>query len=204
MILATREPLSIAELEQLSPKLGIVEGVVSRLEALLLYKDREDPIRLLHATFREFLTSREKAGNFFIQPEHGNQTLALGCLSLISRYSSKDNYTLRKGDDSIQRAYVYSSVSWVYHCSISYRKLALNGPILEFAHSRLQTWAILADFWERLDTQSCFREVLVFSRQNMSPKITEAIVSRSLETIVRPLVMLFLELKLNKVTCFDS
>ncbi|KIM21590.1 hypothetical protein M408DRAFT_29452, partial [Serendipita vermifera MAFF 305830] len=62
MILAAREPLSIAELELLSPKPGLVDGIVTRLGALLLYKDREDPIRLLHATFREFLTSRAKAG----------------------------------------------------------------------------------------------------------------------------------------------
>ncbi|KIM23128.1 hypothetical protein M408DRAFT_77976 [Serendipita vermifera MAFF 305830] len=98
MILAAREPLSIAELELLSPKPGLVEGIVTRLGALLLYKDREDPIRLLHATFREFLTSRAKAGVFFIQPEHGNQTLALGCLSFISNYSSEDDSSLSNLD----------------------------------------------------------------------------------------------------------
>ncbi|KIM21593.1 hypothetical protein M408DRAFT_80340 [Serendipita vermifera MAFF 305830] len=86
MILAAREPLSIAQLELLSPKPGLVDGIVTRLGALLLYKDREDPIRLLHATFREFLTSRAKAGIFFILPEHGNQTLTLGCLNFISDY----------------------------------------------------------------------------------------------------------------------
>ncbi|KIM20920.1 hypothetical protein M408DRAFT_81303 [Serendipita vermifera MAFF 305830] len=103
MILAAREPLSIAEFEKLSPKPGVVEGVVTRLGALLLYKDRESPIRLLHATFREFLTSREIAGSFFIQPEHGNQTLTLGCLNFISDYSSKDDHTLRNLDIISQR-----------------------------------------------------------------------------------------------------
>ncbi|KIM21578.1 hypothetical protein M408DRAFT_102142 [Serendipita vermifera MAFF 305830] len=103
MILAAREPLSMAELERLSPEPGIVEGIVTRLGALLLYKDREDPIRLLHATFREFLTSRAKAGVFFIQPEQGNQTLALGCLSLISNHSSKDHSTLDNLDAISQK-----------------------------------------------------------------------------------------------------
>ncbi|KIM19989.1 hypothetical protein M408DRAFT_334180 [Serendipita vermifera MAFF 305830] len=185
MILAAREPLSVAELEKLSPKSGIVEGVVSRLGALLLYKDRYDPIRLLHATFREFLTSRAKAGIFFIQPEHGNQTLTLGCLSVIINCPAKNYSDLRNLDTVSTRAYVYSSKSWVYHCMASYRKLALNGPILEFAHSTLQTWADFADKWSGLDTRSCLRDVLVLSQQNMSPKITEAIVSYGLKTEAR-------------------
>ncbi|KIM22678.1 hypothetical protein M408DRAFT_28518 [Serendipita vermifera MAFF 305830] len=99
MILAAREPLSMAELERLSPEPGIVEGIVTRLGALLLYKDREDPIRLLHATFREYLTSRVKAGVFFIQPEQGNQTLTLGCLGCISNYLSKEDSTLHNLDN---------------------------------------------------------------------------------------------------------
>ncbi|KIM19991.1 hypothetical protein M408DRAFT_82714 [Serendipita vermifera MAFF 305830] len=103
MILAAREPLSIVELELLSPKPGVVDGIVSRLGALLLYNDREDPIRLLHATFREFLTSRTKAGTFFIQPEHGNQTLTLGCLIFIRNHLSMDDSTLLKLDATSQR-----------------------------------------------------------------------------------------------------
>ncbi|KIM21414.1 hypothetical protein M408DRAFT_29602 [Serendipita vermifera MAFF 305830] len=202
MILAAREPLSMAELERLSPEPGIVEGIVTRLGALLLYKDREDPIRLLHATFREFLTSRAKAGVFFIQPEHGNQTLALGCLSFISNYSSKDDSTLRSLDVTSQRIYVYSSKSWVYHCMASYRKLALNGPILEFAYNRLENWADLADKWYRLDTLSSLRDVLALSRQNTSLKVTEAVVDHGLKTIVRASAVL--KSKLNRITYFLS
>ncbi|KIM21408.1 hypothetical protein M408DRAFT_333482 [Serendipita vermifera MAFF 305830] len=183
MILAAREPLSIAQLELLSPKPGLVDGIVTRLGALLLYKDREDPIRLLHATFREFLTSRTKAGVSFIQPEHGNQTLTLGCLRFISNYLSKDHSTLKNLDIISQKIYIYSSKSWVYHCTRSYRKLALNRPVLEFAYNRLQTWADLADEWVGLDTLSSLRQVLNFSRQKMSPNVTEAVVYHGLKTV---------------------
>jgi NACHT domain len=103
MILAAREPLSIAELEILSPKRGVVENVVTCLSSVLLYQGREDPIRLLHATFREFLTARSKADIFFIQPELGHHTLASGCLTTISNLSRQDNSTLQESDAISQR-----------------------------------------------------------------------------------------------------
>ncbi|KIM20791.1 hypothetical protein M408DRAFT_123588, partial [Serendipita vermifera MAFF 305830] len=103
MILASREPLSIAELEMLSPRRGIVEQTVNRLGAVLLYKDQEDPIRLLHATFREFLTSRSRAGIYFIEPGRGHQTLALGCFRTIGRHLSQDYATIRGIDKISQR-----------------------------------------------------------------------------------------------------
>ncbi|KIM23459.1 hypothetical protein M408DRAFT_332366 [Serendipita vermifera MAFF 305830] len=202
MILAARKPLSIAELELLSPQPGLVEGIVTRLGALLLYEGREDPIRLLHATFREFLISREKAGTFFIQPEHGNQTLTLGCLNFLSKYSVKDDSTLRNLDITSQRTYVYSSESWVYHYTASYRKLALNGPVLGFAQDKLPIWADSADKWYGVDTLSTLEQVLTLSRQNTSPKIMEAVVDHGLEISVRALAVL--ESKLNRITYFLS
>jgi hypothetical protein len=74
--------------------------------------------------------------------------------------------------DSVFRTYVYSSQSWVHHCKVSYRKLALNKHILDFATSRLQTWANLADKWYKLDTLSCLGDVLVLSRQKMVSSLT--------------------------------
>jgi hypothetical protein len=103
MILASQKPLSIAQLEILSPKPGIVERIVNRLGALLVYNGREDPIRLLHATFREFLTARSKAGAYFIQPEHGHRTLALGCLRVLSDWSSLDDSAILELDTLSQR-----------------------------------------------------------------------------------------------------
>jgi hypothetical protein len=103
MILASREPLSIAELEMLSPKPGIVERIITRLGSLLVYNGREGPIRLLHATFREFLTARSKAGAYFIQLEHGHRTLALGCLRVLSDWSSLDPSAIFELDTLSQR-----------------------------------------------------------------------------------------------------
>lgn len=86
MILASREPLSIAELDKLAPEPGSVEQIVNRLGSLLVYQGRENPIRLLHPTFREFLTTKSKAEGYFVQPELGHHTLTLGCLKFMKRH----------------------------------------------------------------------------------------------------------------------
>jgi hypothetical protein len=74
--------------------------------------------------------------------------------------------------DAVFRTYIYSSRSWVHHCKVSYRKLALNKQILDFATSRLQTWANLADMWGGISTLSCLRGVLLLSHQNMVGSLT--------------------------------
>jgi len=93
MLLAMREPLSIADLEKISPwseKKRVVERTIARLGSLLRFKGPNDPIRLLHATFREFLTSRERAGQYFIQLRFGHCILARGSLRILGHYSSSD------------------------------------------------------------------------------------------------------------------
>jgi len=92
MLLAMRTPLSIADLEEISPwsKKRVVQRTIARLGSLLLSQGPNDPIRLLHTTFREFLTSREKAGKYFIQLPFGHYTLARGSLRILGDYSSSD------------------------------------------------------------------------------------------------------------------
>jgi len=94
MILAARWPLSIGEMEKLCPRPEIVERVVTRLSSLLLYRSRDGPIRLLHATLREFLTAQARAGDHFLQLEAGHCTLAWGCLNLVGHQFKKENPNL--------------------------------------------------------------------------------------------------------------
>ncbi|PVF91692.1 hypothetical protein CPB86DRAFT_878380 [Serendipita vermifera] len=90
MILAAERPLCIAELEKLAPKSRIVEPVVTSLGSFLLYDGREGPIRLLHATFREYVTDRSKQSPIFSQIELGHHFLASGCISLVEEYSREE------------------------------------------------------------------------------------------------------------------
>ena len=92
MLLAMRTPLSIAGLGEISPwsEKRVVQRTIARLGSLLLSQGPNDPIRLLHITFREFLTSRERAGKYFVQLQFGHYTLARGSLRILGHYSSSD------------------------------------------------------------------------------------------------------------------
>ena len=85
MLLALRTPLSIADLTDISlwSETDVVGQTITRLASLLRFKNRDDPIRLIHTTFREFLTSQNRAGEYFIQPQFGHHALALGCLKVL-------------------------------------------------------------------------------------------------------------------------
>ena len=93
MLLAMRTPLSIADLKEISPwsDKSIVERAIYRLRGLLLFQDPDDPIRLLHTTFREFLTSPKRAGKYFIQLKLGHYTLAQGSLKILGHYPSSES-----------------------------------------------------------------------------------------------------------------
>ncbi|KAG8870598.1 hypothetical protein FRC20_011600 [Serendipita sp. 405] len=153
MILALESPLSIAELSQLSPNPEAIESVVSTLGGILLYKDRNDPIGLVHATLREFLTSETKSGQWFVQPRRGNYFLASGCLELLARATTVEQrsaFTVQENDlkrkerwskigssftHYLFSAVRYSWVSWVYHYGNSNRKLGLNEHVIEFINT---------------------------------------------------------------------
>ncbi|KAG8824038.1 hypothetical protein FRC17_009189 [Serendipita sp. 399] len=130
MILAAREPLSIADLEKLSPRPDVIEPVVTSLGSVLLYEHREDPIRLLHATLREFLTGASRAGPWHVQLGLGNHILTSGCIEFINQITN-DGVDIRTMDEVSKRMLKYSSLSWIHHCGNSCRKLGLNKRVTE-------------------------------------------------------------------------
>jgi hypothetical protein len=129
MILAAKRPLSIAELEKLTPNSKVVEPVVTVLGSFLLYDGRNEPIRLLHATFREYVTDRSKRSPLFAQIELGHHLLASRCLNLFGNYSkqridlqSLDEVSKRKGvrtintmhnDDYLGRSSTHTSHGYI-------------------------------------------------------------------------------------------
>jgi hypothetical protein len=117
MVLAAWEPLSISELEKLAPKSKVVEPVVTLLGSFLLYDDRNGPIRLLHATFREYLTDRSKNSPLFAQVELGHHLLTSGCISLLGNYFKEevdpmnlDYSSKRKGLSPTTIIYIITSI----------------------------------------------------------------------------------------------
>lgn len=107
LILAAQRPLSIAELEKLSQQPEIVAPATSCLGSLLVYEGREDPIRLLHITFRDFILDHSKSGPYFVQVKLGHYILASQSVELLVKIigsSTEDvNYTLLGHDgDSVK------------------------------------------------------------------------------------------------------
>jgi hypothetical protein len=80
---AAQEPLSIEELERLSPHPKSTEKVIAALGSLLVFEDRTSPIRLLHPTFREFIVTKDLSGDYYVPVELGHRALALKCVETL-------------------------------------------------------------------------------------------------------------------------
>jgi hypothetical protein len=91
MILAAKRPLTIDELKLLSPKPTAIESAVGRLGSFLVCDDPEEPIRLVHITFRDFITDQSKAGQYFVQVKLGHYALALQTIAIIGNTTMQKN-----------------------------------------------------------------------------------------------------------------
>lgn len=103
MILAARKPLSIEELKSLSQNPRVVESVVSRLGSFLVCDGPNNPIRLVHITFRDFITNRLKAGAYFVQVKLGHYVLASQCLITIGNTMMQQDFRANKLEKNVQR-----------------------------------------------------------------------------------------------------
>jgi hypothetical protein len=106
MILAAERPLSIEELKVLSPEPTVVESVVGRLGSFLVYDDRDAPIRLVHITFRDFITNRSEAGPYYVQVKFGHYTLASQCLSILGNETMQESFGENDREEPAQRQVV--------------------------------------------------------------------------------------------------
>jgi hypothetical protein len=103
MILAAQRPLSIEELRLLFPNPIVVDSVVSSLGSFLVYDSRDDPIRLIHITFRDFITNRSMAGQYFVQVDRGHYNLALQCMSIIGNTANQQSFRANTIEENAQR-----------------------------------------------------------------------------------------------------
>jgi hypothetical protein len=92
---AAQEPLSIEQLERLSPHPKSTEKVIAALGSLLIFEDRTSPIRPLHLTFREFITSKDLSGEYYVPLELGHRTLALKCVETLRSKIGLDDLSKR-------------------------------------------------------------------------------------------------------------
>jgi hypothetical protein len=103
MILAAQRPLSIEELKSLSPEPAVVDNVINRLGSFLVYDGPDEPIRLVHITFRDFITNRSMAGQYFVQVKLGHYILALQSIKIIGDATKQQDFRANKLEKIVQR-----------------------------------------------------------------------------------------------------
>jgi hypothetical protein len=111
IILAAKRPLSVEELRVLSPKPAIVESVVSRLGSFLVFNDRRSPIRLVHITFRDFITDDSKSGPYFISVKLIHHILASQSLNILGNATMQQKYRANKLERHAQQEVIQISVA---------------------------------------------------------------------------------------------
>ena len=92
-LIASIEPLTIHSLISLRQHASYdkeddttVTGILSRLGSLLSYVNSSDknlPIVPLHTSFRDFLTNKDKSGDFYISVHDAHEQLTHSCLNLL-------------------------------------------------------------------------------------------------------------------------
>ena len=126
-ILAAKEPLSISALHKLRDEHGSgheVDLIVRPMGSLLTDVTQTfDPVRLLHTSFRDFLTDRSRSGQYYIDTSLHHDGLARSSLDVMMdelcfNICQLENSHLRNNDvvDLSARIKTYISTQLSYSC----------------------------------------------------------------------------------------
>jgi hypothetical protein len=144
-VMLLREYLDITALAEL---LGlraadVVQTLLGVQSVLMIPGDDCQPIRLFHSSLRDFLTSRLRSNNFYIDPPTRHFSIATDCLSIITVRQKAGFF-----HGGVQK---YASLNWCYHL---YQTLIsegdhIIGPLVEGSlMRRLTDFAFRSlDFW---------------------------------------------------------
>jgi hypothetical protein len=180
-MLAAKEPLSISALQKLcsdkeSANGNVVGQIIRPLGSLLSGVAQESiPIRLLHTSFRDFLTDRDRSGLFYIDTSSLHHTLTLSTLRVImeelrfnicqletSHRRNKDVSDLvERAKKAISSHLSYSCRFWADHLRNTSFAFNINDEIRDFLHTRLLLW---------LEVLSLIKGV------NIAPKVLSSII----------------------------
>ena len=107
-------PLSTQSLSRLlSTPHDEVDRTVDDLHAILdILKDPNQPLRIHHPSFCDFLLNKDRCGDFWVDEKKAHQILAAGCIQLMSQTLKKDICEMHA--PSSQASQVESS--WIEKC----------------------------------------------------------------------------------------
>ncbi|KGO78286.1 NACHT nucleoside triphosphatase [Penicillium italicum] len=159
LILVSKEPISISDMETL---LGQEEELISFIldslrSVLIVPQDRNDPIRLFHLSFRDFLIDKTRCQDerFFIDESKAHRRSFENCLKLLSSQLKKDLCELQHPGtllvevdrerviQHIPRVLQYGCQHWTFHLENARISPSDNDEIKEalgFVHEHLLHW----------------------------------------------------------------
>ena len=176
-LLAAREPLSISALKNLcrdKESANAVGQIIRPLGSLLSGVAQDSiPIRLLHTSFRDFLTDRGCSGLYYIDASSHHHSLMLSSLRVImeelrfnicqletSHWRNKDVFDLvERAKEAISPHLSYSCRFWADHLRGTSFAFDINHEIRDFLHTRLLLW---------LEVLSLIKEVNIASKALLS------------------------------------
>jgi len=149
-ILAARAPLSIAALsELLEVEADVLRDSLRHLHATVHVpsEDGELGLRMLHASFGDYLLSRAPA-NLLLSMALGDEMLARGCLRLmsqrlyfnISQSSSSYEPNSPEGPSGIALSLEYACVHWIYHITTLPETTSFDQEVDNVMRSKLLFW----------------------------------------------------------------
>jgi hypothetical protein len=141
LILVARVPLSCKAMDDLlclpRPSLHTIKG----LRPVLRWSDT-DPIRILHPSFQDFVTDRNRSGIWFVNVTLYHCTLAQACIDILERRLKKNLCNLTLGEPFDNHALLesvsYACMHWIEHICMGVNTDAER--IYSFLASHLLHW----------------------------------------------------------------
>lgn len=141
-ILLVFEPLSSMELEiLLELEDGNADKTLQWLQSVLaIPSDEEQPIRLYHPSFHDFLTNKDRAGDLYLDPAVQHGRLARACSRIIQigwpTWQTGEGVT-----NAHLRLFRYACTRWAYHlCRSDTSDPTLPQYLNNFLQSSIRKW----------------------------------------------------------------
>ncbi|KAJ8695420.1 hypothetical protein PTI98_008023 [Pleurotus ostreatus] len=141
-ILLVFEPLSSMELEiLLELEDGNADKTLQWLQSVLaIPSDEEQPIRLYHPSFHDFLTNKDRAGDLYLDPAVQHGRLARACSRIIQigwpTWQTEEGVT-----NAHLRLFRYACTRWAYHlCRSDTSDPTLPQYLNNFLQSSIRKW----------------------------------------------------------------
>ncbi|KIM71981.1 hypothetical protein PILCRDRAFT_830040, partial [Piloderma croceum F 1598] len=117
---------ALGHLLQLDPA-DILEALLGVQSILMIPGDDDQPVQLFHTSLRDFLTSKPRSGDFFIDPSIRHLDILLDCLKLVSIPPETDIFFSSEASR-------YACNNWCYHFDqwLTIGKELQNDPLLSY------------------------------------------------------------------------